>query len=152
MQKSIEKDAEYIFYESQLKQNKNLNLSEDLIKTIINKIKNQIFNENYYFQFALDPSTKAKSVMTTQDIKANDRAFIVNHVATFGIKEIRNVLDRQENIRNIFETIVSDSDPNLYKSLKDQKPKINSLKDYDQLRKFLAGGNLSLFYFSNYNY
>jgi hypothetical protein len=139
-------DFEYLFYEAQLKQSSTVSIPENLIPFIINKIKKNIADEGSCFQFAYNPSTQEKSVIATKDLKAFENAFIVNHISTFGINEIKNKIEKSENTANIFTTILSDKDPNSNLCLENERPKLPSLNHLNNLKKVLNNGKQIYFY------
>ena len=140
MEKTVTKTPEYIFYETQLKQNFSLNLNEEQIKAAVEKIQKRVHNEGEFFQFAYDPSSKQKSVLAKKNIKALEEVFLINHVSTFNIKNTRKDLESKERMLKIFETIVGDKPINDFPCLSNQKPVISSFEDIDLLRKNLSNG------------
>lgn len=139
-------DFEYLFYEAQLKQSSSVSIPENLIPFIINKIKNKVADEGSCFQFAYNPSNEEKSVLATKDMKAFENAFIVNHISTFRINEIKNKIEKSEKTEEIFTTILSDKDPNSNSCLENQRPKLPSLNHVNHLKKVLNNGKNIYFY------
>lgn len=140
MEKPTPKDSEYIFYESQLKQNASLKLTDEQVKVIVQKIKNSVHNEGLFFQFAYDPNSKEKSVLTKKKMKAFEEAFLINHVSIFNVKEARRDLERNERMLQVFETIVGDQDIRDKPSLSNQRPSLTSMARLELLREGLRQG------------
>ena len=141
MEKPNVNDLEFMFYETQLKQNTYLKMTESQIKATVDKIIKKEHNEGIFFQFAFNPSSKEKSVLAKKDIKAYEESFIINHVSTFSIKESRKDLERSDKMMEIFETIVGDQNIDDFDCLVNQKPKLSSFENFEKLRNSLKEGN-----------
>lgn len=130
------------YYQAVLRQS--AKLPESSIQKFAKKISEAIHNEGEFMQFAMDESTQEKSVFASQGIKAYEEAFMIRHVASFGVNETREKIRTNKKMRELFRTLVSDADRSGVDTLKNQVPLFGNLKEVVELRKALDTGMISI--------
>ena len=128
------------YYRSSLAQSLDLALPEPAIRKAIFKISNSIHNEGDFMQFALDPSTQQKAVLALKPIKAFGEVFLIQHVSTFKINGVREMLETNQRARPVFEAIATSADLSGVDTLKNQKSKFGDVGAVLRLRQLLSKG------------
>lgn len=87
------------FHSMQLATN-GIKITKDMIRLLYNKLTHQTFDSGNFLQLMEDPNDKCFRLMATNDIKADQDVFLVDHCFSFRYRDLRNTLMDNEPLRN----------------------------------------------------